>query len=87
MTERPTQVGEKVRDIVSALFNLPPDTVTVSTSHDDTEAWDSVGHLNLVLALQEEFSITIEPEDFEKLSSVGAIISYVINSTNNQNRL
>lgn len=79
MTE--PQITEKVREIVSALFNLPLDEVTVSTGHNDARAWDSVGHLNLVLALQEEFSILIPPEDFEKLNSVCAIIDYTVSST------
>jgi acyl carrier protein len=86
MTEKTAPVDNKVRDIVSALFNLPQNMIAPSTSHEDTDAWDSVGHLNLILALQEEFSLTIEPEDFEELNSVGAIIDYVINSTNKQKR-
>jgi acyl carrier protein len=84
MTKPPSQVTEKVCEIVSALFSLPSDTVTVSTSHNDAKAWDSIGHLNLVLALQEEFSIHVPPEDFEKLNNVGAIINYLIASTSKQ---
>lgn len=32
-------------------------------------AWDSLAHLNLILALEEEFEVDIPPEDFPKLHS------------------
>jgi acyl carrier protein len=84
MTELPPHLAEKVREIVSALFNFPLDRITESTSYGDVEAWDSIGHLNLVLALQEEFSVHVPPEDFDKLSNISAIVNYVTASMSKQ---
>ena len=81
MTEVRAQVVNKVREIVSTVFEIPLDAVITSTTNNDVKAWDSVGHLNLVLALQEEFFITVPPEDLETLANVEAIIEYVITST------
>ncbi len=80
MTEAPAQIVEKVREIVSIVFEIPFDAVARFTTNNDVKAWDSVGHLNLILALQEEFSIIVPPEDFEKLTNVEAVIEYVIAS-------
>jgi acyl carrier protein len=78
VTDVNSQIYDKVREIVSTVFKLPPGNVTVSTSINNVKAWDSVGHLNLVLAIQEEFSIGVPPEDFEKLTSIEAITEYLI---------
>ena len=41
------------------------------------EAWDSQQHLNITLALEERFGVEIEPEDYDKLRSVGRIADFV----------
>ena len=77
MNEISSPLIDKIRQIVSTVFEIPFDAVGMSTTSADVKAWDSVGHLNLVLALQEEFSITVPPRDLEKLGSVEAIVEYV----------
>ncbi len=37
--------------------------------NSDLAAWDSLAHLNLILALEEEFEVEIPPEDFLQLHS------------------
>jgi acyl carrier protein len=39
--------------------------------------WDSVQHLNFVLALEEALAIQLEPEDIEQIRSVGDAIRVV----------
>ncbi len=40
--------------------------------------WDSLAHLNLILALEEEFGLEIEPEDFPRLhSNYQGILDYL----------
>ena len=35
--------------------------------------WDSVEHLNLILALEMQFGIEFEPEEIEQMKSIGQI--------------
>jgi len=42
--------------------NAQPQEITT----ENTSEWDSLTHLNLVLALEEEFGIEITPEEIEK---------------------
>jgi len=67
----------RVRLAVADLFNLPPDRVTAQTSQADVEEWDSLQHLNLVLALQQEFQVQINPEEMEKINSVETAVKIV----------
>jgi acyl carrier protein len=42
-----------------------------------TKNWDSLKHLNLILLLEEEFSIKINSDDIQKLSNYNKILSFL----------
>lgn len=42
----------------------------MDSSPDTVESWDSINHLNLVMALEQEFGVEFDPEDIEQLLSV-----------------
>lgn len=46
----------------------------------DYEEWDSLGRLSLIAALDEEFNLQIEDKEFEKLVTVGDILTTVENT-------
>ena len=46
---------EKLKQVLSRIFNVSLDMITGDASPDTIENWDSVRHMNLVLALEEEF--------------------------------
>jgi len=44
----------------------------MATSSPDTiDTWDSIQHLNFVLALEEKFGLQLSPEEMEQMRSVG----------------
>ena len=67
----------RVRRMVADVLNLPPAQVTRETSPQTVPDWDSVQHLNLVLAVEQEFGVSVEPEQIDKLRSVGDIVDAV----------
>jgi acyl carrier protein len=71
------QVFDKVRRLASELFDVPAGDITAESSPAALENWDSVQHLNLVLALEEEFGVKFEPEDMEKMQSIGQAVQVV----------
>jgi acyl carrier protein len=68
---------EKVRSASADIFQMPAGQITPSSSPETIENWDSVQHLNLVLALEEKFGIQFEPEEMDKMNSVGEITDLV----------
>ena len=68
---------ERVRRVVSDVLQIPFEEVLPATSPDNVETWDSIQHLNLVLALEQEFGIQMDPEEIEQLLSVDLITSIV----------
>jgi acyl carrier protein len=67
-------IERQVRQIAADIFNLPLDRVTRETSPDSVEHWDSIQHLNFVLAMEQSLAITLEPEDIDQIRSVGGAI-------------
>ncbi len=66
-------VLSRVSATVADIFQLPAADIRPETSPDTIEAWDSLQHLNLVLALEQEFGIQFSPEEIEQLLSVELI--------------
>ncbi len=65
---------ERVRQIVADVFQLEVGQVPATATARDIDRWDSVNHLNLVLALESEFHATFSPEEIDHLDSVEAIV-------------
>ena len=49
------------------------DAVSAELSQTNCDVWDSVNHLNLVLALEAEFGVTFEPEEIAAMQSLAAV--------------
>jgi acyl carrier protein len=67
------QTDERVREIAADIFELPLDRVTMQSTTETVPNWDSIKHLDLVLAIEHEFSVQFEPEDVENIKSIEQI--------------
>ena len=63
--------------VVAAVLDLDPASVGEHTSTDTVEAWDSLAHMNLILAVEEEFAIVLPDEDAADLTSF-ALLALVV---------
>jgi acyl carrier protein len=68
---------QQVRSIASDIFGVPADKITAESSPETIENWDSMQHLNLVLAIEEKFGVQLEPEDIEGMKNIGAVAALV----------
>ena len=68
---------EQVRNVASDIFETPADKITAESSPETIENWDSMRHLNLVLAIEEKFGVQLEPEDIERMKNIGAVAALV----------
>ena len=60
----------KIKQVMSAVFEIPVESIVDDATSDNIENWDSLRHLNLILALEEEFGVSI-PDD-----EVGNLVNY-----------
>jgi acyl carrier protein len=68
---------EKLKSVVGSMLDLDPATIGEDTSTDTVAQWDSVKHMNLVIALEGAFDITIPDEDVANLTSYPIIRAVV----------
>ena len=64
------QVLSRVREIASDVLQAD---VTPESSPETIGSWDSVHHLNLVLALEEEYGFEFLPEEMDQAKTVGSL--------------
>ena len=69
----PEQRDERIRQTLSAVLGLPAEQINDDTSPDNVATWDSVTHLNLVLALEEAFGTSFTPEETLEMTSAKLI--------------
>ena len=63
---------EKIINVMSVVFEVDETEINEDSSADTIEKWDSLRHLNLILALEEEFGVSIPDEE------VGNMVNYKI---------
>lgn len=68
---------ERVFRVVSQVMGVTIGEVNEESSPDTLEAWDSLKHMNLVLALEEEFGLQFTDEQIMEMLSVGLIIEII----------
>ena len=66
---------EKVIKIMKDV--LETEEISLNTSQDNCENWNSLRHLNLVSELEDEFGVEFEPEEIAEMHSVNNIIEMI----------
>ena len=68
---------EQVREIMANVMMVDPEDISLEYTPNTLPAWDSLRHLNLVLALEEAYGFTLAPEETEGMVVVKAIVDTV----------
>lgn len=64
----------KLQELLSIVFKVPPEKIDANTSPDTLPEWDSLKHLNMILALEEQFDIAISEEDAMQMVSFELLV-------------
>ena len=67
-------VQERVIQVLVNIFQVSADKISTKTTPDNVEKWDSMNHINMILALEQEFGIRYDEEQVVSMLSVGEII-------------
>jgi len=69
-----SEIMNKVAQIFRDVFDDKELVVNDNTCANDIDDWDSIEHINLVLAIEKEFSIKFDMNEIARLKSVGEIV-------------
>ena len=64
---------ERIKIIMAQLFNVEVNSITPKSSPENIERWDSLKHMQLVLAVEDEFGVTFPDDDIPNLISLEKI--------------
>jgi acyl carrier protein len=70
-------VFERLQDALATTLKVSAKDITETTRDGDLAAWDSLGHVNVMMTLEQTFDIVLDVEDFPKLNSIPAILEYL----------
>ena len=68
---------DRLIHIIADELEIAPETLDETSDMATVEAWDSLGHLNVVLAVEESFGVRFPPQDIPRLTSVAALAAGV----------
>lgn len=60
---------DKLKQIMATMLKVDDSLINADCSMDNISNWDSLSHMNLILALEEEFKVTIPDEDAANITS------------------
>jgi len=72
MEEHALQV--RVFNVISQVMNIPVDQINEHSSPENIEQWDSLQHMNLILALEEELKIKFTDDELASMVNVDLIL-------------
>ena len=68
---------EKMKEIIADQLSVDADTIKEASKFKEDLGADSLDLFELVMALEDEYSVEIPAEDLEKLTSVGEVMDYL----------
>jgi acyl carrier protein len=74
-------IFEKVRDIVARELKIEPEKITLDSSFVDDLGADSLDMVELVMALEDEFGISISDEEAQTIRTIRDAVEYIENAT------
>jgi acyl carrier protein len=68
---------EKIQATLAEALNIPSDQVPPDLAFGDLPQWDSMGHMEVMMFLEQNFGIEINNETIANLTSIPAIQQYL----------
>lgn len=71
------EIVQKLTTVFRERFDRPDLVLTPATTAADVPGWDSLAHINLVLAVEKAFAIRISTRDVRGMKNVGDFIALI----------
>lgn len=67
----------RVREVIASVFSLSPENLPARLEPDTVPNWSSLRQVQLMLALEKEFGVEVDPNVIPDLVTEQAIIAYM----------
>jgi len=68
------ELEQRIKKTMSVIFDTDIESINEQSSPETLEKWDSLGHMNLVVALEEEFNLQLTEEQMLQIMDYKMIV-------------
>lgn len=72
------EIFEKLNEIFCDVLDLDEVELTDETSADDIEEWDSLSHIQLIVAIEKEFKLKFTSKEIMSWKNVGEMVDCIL---------
>lgn len=71
------ELRERLQEIFVDVFDDENITITDETCAEDIEGWDSLAHISILAAVQDEFKVSFDMDEIVAMKNVGEMIDAI----------
>jgi acyl carrier protein len=71
------RIATTLKQIMSEIFRITESEITENSSMETIKSWDSLQHLNLMLAVEEHFDIKLDADEIPKATSFSILYNLI----------
>lgn len=71
------KIANRLKELLANFSGAAEETLSASSTPQNTKGWDSAANLYLMAAIEDEFGVTIGTRDAMQLQSLGALVAYL----------
>ena len=71
------EITARLNEVFRDVFGDSSISVNPSTTSDDIEDWDSIEHINLIAAVEDEFGMRFKMREVSGMKNVGEMINII----------
>ena len=67
---------DKIIEIAASIFEMDPRRLSIESSRDEIEKWDSLAHVMLIAEIEEQFGVSIPFEETGNINQLKDFLKY-----------
>ncbi len=75
---------EKMKEVIANVLNVDPEEITPETTFTEDLGADSLDLFQIIMGLEDEFDVQIDPEKTENITTVGEAVELLKNAISNK---
>lgn len=68
---------DRIREIAADVLGVPAASLSADSGPETVEAWDSVQHLSLVLAIEQAYELEFPPDEVDAMKTLGGFAAAI----------